>query len=229
MTFADFAATENRFRKHFRSAPPDSWHDDMLPLVDYIDLSSEEREDKFPYIWTINSKQQLSRLLVDDSIVLSSEDRRQHWWILKDLAGIVDKKTSPDDIEQRIRQQVLDQVSSGLMKLISGDVSTRVTPKDATTTIAEQNNRPEQQGDYMAPWIDSDECTSCDECTDLNSDIFEYNDNKLAFIKNPNGGPFSDLVKAAERCTAQVIHPGLPKTRDEKDINKWIKRAESYN
>ena len=27
MTFADFAITEVRFRKHFRMAPPDTWND----------------------------------------------------------------------------------------------------------------------------------------------------------------------------------------------------------
>jgi len=36
-------------------------------------------------------------------------------------------------------------------------------------------------------------------------------------------------VKAAERCTARVIHPGLPRKRTEKGIEKWIKRGEKYN
>jgi pyruvate-ferredoxin/flavodoxin oxidoreductase len=31
MTFADFAATEGRFRKHFRKAPPETWNDAMVP------------------------------------------------------------------------------------------------------------------------------------------------------------------------------------------------------
>ena len=31
-----------------------------------------------------------------------------------------------------------------------------------------------------------------------------------------------------EKCTAQVIHPGLPRTRD-KDAEKWIKRAQPFN
>ncbi len=84
-------------------------------------------------------------------------------------------------------------------------------------------------GDYMAPWIDTPQCTSCDECIRLNPNIFVYNDKKKAIIKNPQGGPYKDLVKAAERCTAQIIHPGLPKDRSEKDIDKWIARAEKYN
>ena len=58
---------------------------------------------------------------------------------------------------------------------------------------------------------------------------FEYNADKKAVIKNPDGGPYRDLVKAAEKCTAEVIHPGLPRDRSEKDIDKWIKRGEKFN
>ncbi len=34
---------------------------------------------------------------------------------------------------------------------------------------------------------------------------------------------------AAEKCTAMVIHPGLPRDRSEKDIDRWIKRGEKFN
>ncbi len=81
----------------------------------------------------------------------------------------------------------------------------------------------------MAPWIDTEECTACDECTNLNSALFAYNDNKKAYIKDAHGGPYRDLVKAAERCTARVIHPGLPGDRGEKNITRWIKRGEQFN
>jgi len=84
-------------------------------------------------------------------------------------------------------------------------------------------------GDYLAPWIDTANCTACDECTQLNSKIFVYNADKKAIIKNAEGGPYKDLVKAAEKCTARVIHPGLPRNRSQKGIEKWIKRGEKYN
>ena len=32
LTFADFAVTEGRFRKHFRKAPPETWNEDMVIL-----------------------------------------------------------------------------------------------------------------------------------------------------------------------------------------------------
>jgi pyruvate-ferredoxin/flavodoxin oxidoreductase len=81
----------------------------------------------------------------------------------------------------------------------------------------------------MAPWLDTEECTACDECTNLNDRMFAYNSSRKAFIKDPAGGPYRDLVKAAEKCTARVIHPGLPRERGDKDILKWIKRGEKYN
>ena len=81
----------------------------------------------------------------------------------------------------------------------------------------------------MAPWLDTEDCTACDECININPKIFKYNANKKAFIDNPNGGPYQDLVKAAEKCTAQVIHPGLPADKSAKDADKWIKRGEKYN
>ena len=81
----------------------------------------------------------------------------------------------------------------------------------------------------MAPWLDTEECTACDECININPKIFEYNGDKKAFIKDPNAGPYTDLVKAAEKCTAQVIHPGLPADRSAKDVDKWIKRGEKFN
>ena len=81
----------------------------------------------------------------------------------------------------------------------------------------------------MAPWLDTQECTACDECMLINADMFAYDDNKKAVITDAKAGPYRDLVKAAEKCTAEVIHPGLPADRSEKDIEKWIARGQKYN
>ena len=78
-------------------------------------------------------------------------------------------------------------------------------------------------------WIDTPECTACDECVNLNPQIFAYNENHKAYIKDAAAGPYRDIVKAAERCTARVIHPGLPRDRSAKDIEKWIARGRKFN
>jgi pyruvate-ferredoxin/flavodoxin oxidoreductase len=59
--------------------------------------------------------------------------------------------------------------------------------------------------------------------------MFAYNAKKQAYIKDPRAGTFKDLVMAAERCTVHIIHPGTPLNPKEKDLAKWIKRAEPYN
>jgi pyruvate-ferredoxin/flavodoxin oxidoreductase len=223
LTFADFAITEARFRKHFRMAPPDTWNENMVPIAEFLDLDEDDRDGKFPYVWSVNKQRHLTRLLVAKPIVESCEDRRDFWIMLRALAG-ADKATD-QEIEARVRQEIASKIASGLMRLAGGTGEGVAALVTGTAPGAEAA----AAGDYMAPWIDTEECTACDECTKLNSKIFVYNDNKKAVIKDPNGGPYQDLVKAAEKCTARVIHPGLPANRSAKDIEKWIKRGEKYN
>lgn len=78
------------------------------------------------------------------------------------------------------------------------------------------------------PWIEEKLCTTCDECTNINKKIFAYNGNKKAYILNPRGGPYRDVVRAAEKCSSGAIHPGLPQDPNEKDLDKLIKRAERF-
>ena len=78
------------------------------------------------------------------------------------------------------------------------------------------------------PWIETELCTSCDECTRLNPKMFAYNANKQAYIKDPLAGTYKDLVVAAERCTARIIHPGTPLDPSEPGLEALIRRAEPF-
>jgi len=234
LTFADFAMSEARFRKHFRMAPPDTWHDDMLTLADFMQLAEDEREGKYPYIWTVDKRQHLSRLLVDSTMVKSCEERRDFWVMLKATAGVFPPEAdSAADVATRTRQEVIRNIASGLMKLAEGgDVAAGADSAALDSVIASSSEpaAPAAAGEaYMAPWIDTEDCTACDECTNLNGAIFAYNESKKAYIKDALAGPYRDLVKAAEKCTAQVIHPGTPKDPGEKDLDKWIARGARYN
>jgi pyruvate-ferredoxin/flavodoxin oxidoreductase len=247
-TFVDFAVTEARFRKHFRKIPRDAWHENMVLVSEYLELDEDDREDKVPYVWSLDAKQQLSRLLVAEPMVQSAEDRRAFWVMLRELAGIEEEIVTDDaQIESRIRQEVVQKIASGLMGLVSGNQALDVGALLDTNAVAAPAPVPvpggkpqlsvvetaapaaEAEGEYMAPWIDTEECTECDECILINSNIFEYNADKKAIIKNPEGGPYRDLVKSAEKCTAEIIHPGLPRDRSAKDIAKWIKRGQKFN
>ncbi|MEM7550441.1 MAG: 2-oxoacid:acceptor oxidoreductase family protein [Bacteroidota bacterium] len=229
MTFADFAITEARFRKHFRKAPRDTWNENMIPLADFLEMSEDDRIGKFPFIWAVDQKQQLSRVIVAKPIVESCEERRDFWIMLKDIAGVETEQKEELDLEDKIRKEVVGKIAKGLMKMagengegladLALDASENQTDAQETTEAASS----------MSPWLETEECTSCDECIKINNKMFEYNTDKKAFIKDANAGSYADLVKAAEKCTAGVIHPGLPKDRNEKDIDKWISRGEKFN
>jgi pyruvate-ferredoxin/flavodoxin oxidoreductase len=244
-TFVDFAVTETRFRKHFRKVPRDAWHEDMMLVSDYLDLDEDDREGKVPYVWALDAKQQLSRLLVAEAMVESAAERRDFWIMLRAL-GESEEAPAADDVqlESRIRHEVVQKIASGLMGLVSGNQALDINAMlDAAPAVPSADQPPQlaavetpaaapaadTAGEYMAPWIETEECTACDECIIINPQIFEYNADKKAIIKNPDGGPYRDIVKSAEKCTAQIIHPGLPRDRSAKDIAKWIKRGEKFN
>ncbi|HWE41324.1 MAG TPA: ferredoxin, partial [Gemmatimonadaceae bacterium] len=81
----------------------------------------------------------------------------------------------------------------------------------------------------LEAYIDSIRCTSCNECTNLNGRMFGYNGDKQAYVKDPAAGTFQQLVVAAERCPVSIIHPGTPLNPKEKELGRWIKRAEKFN
>jgi len=232
MTFADFAVQEGRFRKHFRVAPRDTWNDSMVPIAEFIQLPEEEREDRYPYIWTVDKKNRLIRVLVAAEIVQSTEERLDFWNVLKGLAGLT-RKVDPEAIARDVRAETARQLASGLMKMLGGDALPQGFDPEATSPGSEGTGAADtgatSAGTAFEPaWIDQAECTSCDECVNINPKIFEYDENKKAFVKDPRGGPFKDIVRAAEKCTGQCIHPGTPANPAEKDADKLLKRAERF-
>ena len=75
------------------------------------------------------------------------------------------------------------------------------------------------------PWIETPRCSTCNECTAINDRMFAYNENKQAFLKDPDAGTFRELVEAAETCQVAVIHPGKPRNPNEPGLEELIERA----
>jgi pyruvate-ferredoxin/flavodoxin oxidoreductase len=241
LTFADFAVTEARFRKQFRTAPQDTWNENMIPLTEFLELGEDDREGKFPYIWAVNQKNRLIRVMPAAPIVRACEDRRAFWRMLKSLAGV--RASVPAESADRIRAEFAQEMSAKLMELLNSGklldgapvpapvvpVAAAVAASPAAVPSPAPAANGAAAGGYIAPWIESQLCTSCNECTGINGKIFAYDADRHAYIKDPKGGPYKDLVRAAEKCTAQVIHPGTPFDANEKDAAKLLARAAKYN
>jgi pyruvate-ferredoxin/flavodoxin oxidoreductase len=101
-------------------------------------------------------------------------------------------------------------------------------PPPGDDTAAAGNDAVDRGRTTLAPWIDTEECTACDECININRHVRLQRGGQGGH-QGREGGPYQDLVKAAEKCTAQVIHPGLPGDRSAPDIERWIARGEKYN
>jgi len=234
LTFADFAMTEGRFRKHFRKAPPDTWNENMVPLAEFLDLEVDDREGKFPYIWGVDAKNRLMRVLVAEELVRSTDERRRFWRQLRSLAGLYGRVDVQAMIEQT-KRDMAQKLSLTLFNMASGTGAGPISDIIAGATAPGNGGAglagsapAETVGDWEPVWVETPECTACDECIQINSKIFAYDGNKQAVIVDPKGGPFRDIVKAAEKCTAGCIHPGTPWNPAEKDIDKLVKRAAKY-
>jgi pyruvate-ferredoxin/flavodoxin oxidoreductase len=221
MTFADFAATEARFLKQFKKAPPETWNENMVPLTDFLQLDADEREGRFPFIWAVDQKNRLMRLLVTEDLVRSTEERLQFWRQLRNIAGLDAQPADADAVAERVRADLLAKISASLGL---GDGAAAVSPAPSFAAAEGGNG-----ADYEPVWVETPECTACDECTTLAPKVFAYNDQKLAIVINPKGGKFADIVKAAEKCTAGCIHPGTPWNLGEPGIEKLKARAAKYN
>ena len=299
LTIADWAATEGRFRKHFKPVDPSQWNEDMVPFHEFLDLTAEDREGKTAFILTTDSAKHLSRLAVSSEIVRLAEERQQLWAQLRELAGLVpaasvrdrlvaeveaefDKKLQavraeyeaklaamPRAVAQRMAEALLrggsgrsitELLTSAALSASPGNgkaampgsaavVVTPVATPASTNPSAPSTpvaaaappipavSQPQSAASVAVadesiaidPYIDSARCTSCNECINLNAKLFGYNASKQAEIKDPGAGTFQQLVLAAERCPVSAIHPGSPRNPKEKDLAKWLKRAEPFN
>ncbi|ODB99633.1 pyruvate ferredoxin oxidoreductase [Candidatus Thiodiazotropha endoloripes] len=231
MTFADFAVTEGRFRKQFRTAPPETWNDDMVAMHEFLEMDEDDREGKFPYIWGVDSKNRLMRIICAQEIAKSCQERRQFWRQLKGVAGEMNKvdvdalvDQAKVDMANRLSSTLLSMAASGNADALAGSISAN----GSNGAAAPAGSNGADSADYEPVWIETPECTACDECIEINPKIFAYNDEKKAIIVDPKGGKFKDIVKAAEKCTAACIHPGSPWNATEKDLEKFVKRAAKF-
>ncbi len=148
-----------------------------------------------------------------------------------------------EQVSEAVAQKMASNIAAGLLSLGEADFEAAVPapdvaeapPAEAPKKEAVPEPPPAAEAEaedddlsFDEPYIDTPECTSCDECINLNAAIFAYDDDEKAYIKDPKGGPYKDIVAAAEACPARIIHPGKPLNPDEPGLEELIKRAEPY-
>ncbi|MBF0280176.1 MAG: hypothetical protein HQM13_20420 [SAR324 cluster bacterium] len=277
-TFADFAALDALYSDQFFLIPSSYWNDELIPIPEYLKLSSEESYAKVPFIWMVDEKNQLQKVMMSYSMVLACQERLDYWRVIQDLGGsnnyhaeraaqkareeaqtelssqIAALQQEQQSELERVRRETAGEAMEKLSSLLLDLDSLPMSPLSGSTASVKSPPRqeaapppeeldspqetpaaktaepePEEELSFDEPWIEGFRCTTCNECTDLNSAMFEYNADKQAIIKDASAGTFKQLVTAAEKCPAKCIHPGKPLNPDEPDLDELIKRAEPFN
>ncbi len=299
LTVADWAATENRFKKQFKRIKRDDWGDDQVLFGDFVQLTREDRVGKTPFIWLLGRDGKLDRMACALEMVTLAEDRLLFWDQLRELAGYKVAPAVRDQIAYELEDEFDEKAAAlraeydarmaelkatypadhrpaarggphsvfrrwqghggrypGQSRLDTGALSGATEPRGhvaggrgrwrrhryrrspgagphaaaaAPAAAPAVEEEEEDEGLVMEPYIETPRCTSCNECININKKMFAYNDAKQAFIKDPKAGTFAEIVQAAERCTAKIIHPGTPLNPKERDLEKWIERAKPFN
>jgi ferredoxin len=237
-TVADFLAMDPRFAGQYAPVAPEAWHPNMVPLGDYLALDPIDTFNKVPYLWMINGNDTLQRVIVRRGLVAAARHCAKLWRSLQELAGI-DNSHALRALE--VERERLEAEKQGAVEQVTTTEHTDgsgVAPAAAPQAIpgsaepvSEDAGAPEvatAPGPEQA-YIETELCTSCNDCTDRNSMMFGYDELKQAYIKDVRAGTFRELVEAAENCPVCIIHPGKPLNPDEPDLAELMQRAAAFN
>lgn len=142
------------------------------------------------------------------------------------------------EIVRRIAQQLILEPGTPatvMASAISQAAAAPATPAAQTVEAAPVAAAPqaeEEEDDELEgmddPYIITQLCTSCNDCININKNLFGYDNDKRAFIKDAAAGTYEELVRAAEKCPVHIIHPGKPRNPDEPGLEDLLKRAARY-
>ena len=231
-TFADFAAADGRYAESFAGIPRSKWLDGMVPVNEFLDLDAEAAADKVPYILMVDENNVLHRAIVEDKLIGAARRCREMWRRLQELAGINNSHAMKLLAkEKEIWEQEKERELATLKRQPEPEAEVPAPPPDqapdAEMPAAEEAVAAEAPSDE--PYIETPRCTTCDECTDINNRMFAYDDNKQAYIADPNAGTYRQMVEAAESCQVAIIHPGKPINKEEPNLDELMARAEPFN
>ena len=228
-TFVDFLVCDPRGHRHFVAVPRGFQTERMIPAAQWIARSSTESSDAVPYILTAGSDNVLSRAIADDRVIGAARRCLENWHRLQESGGV--HNSHAERLLKREKQIWEEQKRQELANLqpVAAPTPAVVAPSATTPTAAAAESAaaaPERNPDEA--YIETERCTSCNECTLINDRMFAYNANKQAFIADPGAGTYRQLVEAAESCQVAIIHPGKPRNPNESGLDELIERAASF-
>jgi len=219
-TLADFMAIDDRFFQHFAVLQKDDWNKAVIPVTEALQSVAKGLPEKVPSVWLVDQELHLQKAILNDRTLAEVRRCQTMWHSLQELGGIHNSHA-----ERLLAQELKNKTDA--LKISSEEEIPLAPATSASETLLTESPAAESHGDE--PYIESARCTSCNECIQVNGKLFAYDENKQAYIVDPDAGTFRQLVEAAEGCQVSVIHPGKPRNLKEPGLEDLIKRAEPFN
>ena len=210
-TLVDFAVCDRRYARHFARVPREHWNGNMVSVQEWLSLDPAAAEGRVPHILVVDESDSLHRLIVDAKLMQGARRCLELWHGLQELAHLASK-----------RRPVVEAARDGSDRRPHRPRPAE-TPAEPPEEVADEQDHTSDE-----PWIETPRCSTCNECTAINDRMFAYNENKQAFLKDPDAGTFRELVEAAEACQVAVIHPGKPRNPNEPGLEELIERARPF-
>jgi hypothetical protein len=227
-TFVDFVACDQRHAGHFARVPRAKWNAKMIPADEYLRRDAKDTRDTVPFVMLVDSNNVLQRAIVDDRLMRAAQRCRESWHSLQELGGIhnshAERLLAKD---KKAREEQAQQVPAAPAPQ-AGPAAASAPAVPAPAAAPAAAPAPEEIRSPDEAYIETPRCTTCNECTQINDKMFAYNENKQAYIANPDAGTYAQLVEAAETCQVAIIHPGKPRNPAEPGIAELLKRAEAF-
>lgn len=241
-TAADFWAGDARMVPHLALASREDLEaaeGTVVPFAEHFASDPGVWADELPYVLMVSGDNRLHRVLVDRSLVHRAQRDVEQWARIQQLGGIHISRVVRDLIREResLERQVAElRAGSGAAGTPSGGTAGAglggtaggAGATAAVDTVAEDELREPEARDPYLPWIETPRCSTCNECTLINDQMFAYNENRQAYIADPDAGTYAELVEAAENCQVSIIHPAKPRNPAEPGLDDLVKRAEVF-
>jgi len=235
-TPVDFIAADPRFTERFACVPREDWDDDMIPVHEFLALNHEQRSSKVPFVLLADQEGVLHRAVFDNHLVDAADRCLDSWRCLQELGGVNNShaRRALNEAELKWAAEKAELATHAAKAAVApaGTQSTDDVQPSASSAAAVGAAPAAEEAPPPAsddPWIETIRCTTCNECTQINDRMFSYNEDKRAYVADPDAGTFRELVEAAETCQVAIIHPGKPRNPDEPGLEELIARAEPFN
>jgi hypothetical protein len=223
-TAADFWACDARLVTHLALAVDDGPDGKVVPFAEHVASNPGAWAGELPYLWMVGRDEQLHRVLVDRPLIHLTQRSVEQWHRLQELGGIHSSHVALE--VARLRAE-LDAERAAVPAADPAAPAADPAPGGVVDNAEDQVDEPQAHDPYL-PWIETARCATCNECTAINDRMFVYNDDRQAYIADPDAGTYAELVLAAESCQVAIIHPGKPRNPAEPGLDDLVKRAEAF-